>query len=287
MTKNVKSYRKLISIAIQNEQIVRKGYYQIDGSIYSIAHLIIGSMMDSYILGGHDPQDEDLKELEEQIPTLETFQTKVEVKHQGTVAGASEMYHAYDGDIVPLLLNFASAKTPGGGYVRGTVAQEEDLCRCSSLYFCIKDKKEYYYQFDSNNYLFTDDFIYSKQVPFFRNEDYSLTKKPFVADVVTYAAPNNSKVPFDDQVLFNTFTKRIDNLLGFALKAGAKFLVLGAWGCGVFANDPDMVAKIFASFLNGKYKNLFKHVKFSVFDKTDDLKVLKAFEKHLQWRENE
>ena len=243
-------------------------------------------MVDTYTLGGHDPQDEELKDLEDLIPTLETYNTIVEVKHQGTVAGASDMYHTCGG-VVPLLLNFASAKTPGGGYVRGTIAQEEDLCRCSSLYYCLRDRKEYYLQFDSNNYLFTDDFIYSKQVPFFRKEDYSLTDEPFVADVITYAAPNNSKVPFDKQVLFDTFTKRIDNLLGFSLRANRKFLVLGAWGCGVFSNDPDMVAEIFASFLKGKYKNLFEHVRFSVLSNTENLKVLKAFEKHLQWRENE
>ena len=37
--------------------------------------------------------------------------------------------------------NFASASNPGGGVTKGASAQEECLCRCSSLYFCLNTQK--------------------------------------------------------------------------------------------------------------------------------------------------
>lgn len=64
-------------------------------------------------------------------------------------------------------------------------------------------------------------------------------------------------------------------------------LVLGAWGCGVFGNDPRLVADVFAKALNGKYKDVFKRVSFSIYDKTEEQSTLKAFREILSPENNE
>jgi len=65
--------------------------------------------------------------------------------------------------------------------------------------------------------------------------------------------------------------QRIDMILAIAHKHGYKNLVLGAWGCGVFRNNPQHVAGYFRDSLTngGRFENLFERIRFSVLDPSD------------------
>lgn len=146
------------------------------------------------------------------------------------------------------LLNFASARTPGGGFLLGEKAQEEDLCRCSGLYPCLLKCVEYYTaNREQQSSLYTDYAIYSPRVPFFRTQDTGdLLREPFFASVITTPAPN-SRLFLDahlgqEGVLEHAFIRRWENVLCIAHDQGDLRLVLGAWGCGSFGGNPSIVA---------------------------------------------
>lgn len=171
--------------------------------------------------------------------------------------GEYEMISSFIGDYMKTgvkgkcILNFASAKYPGGGVKHGSIAQEEDICRNSLLFFNLNKYKHLYDEgaFVGTDYLLDDFVIYSKSVSTV-NEDLTLGE---TNDYITSAAPDlrlapNGKV--DPAMLRRTWVSRIMGVLGAAVKHGATELVLGPWGCGVFMNDPNMVARTFRIVLD-------------------------------------
>jgi uncharacterized protein (TIGR02452 family) len=161
-----------------------------------------------------------------------------------------------------LALNFASATNPGGGWLRGAAAQEEDICRKSTLFGSISLAEDFY-NLDRNKLLYTDAFIYSPKVLIIRNEDFSLTI-PRETAIITCAAPNNSP-GHDPELLTLIFMRRIMNLLGAAVNFDHRHLVLGAWGCGAFANDPELVATVFKTILcDGNFAKCFDRITFAI-----------------------
>ncbi|RJS25057.1 TIGR02452 family protein [Corallococcus sp. H22C18031201] len=170
-----------------------------------------------------------------------------------------------------LALNFASARNPGGGFLGGAKAQEEDLARCSALYACLVTQPEYY---DANRAagtpLYTDHVIYSPDVPFFRNEALELLERPFGVSLMTAPAPNAGQALRADagvgprlrEVLFARALK----VLQVAAHQGHRTLVLGAWGCGVFRNNPRDVAEAFAQGLRA-LPGRFERVVFAVYER--------------------
>ncbi|MEZ4445373.1 MAG: TIGR02452 family protein [Polyangiaceae bacterium] len=145
-------------------------------------------------------------------------------------------------------LNFASARNPGGGFLNGAKAQEEDLCRCSGLYPTLLPQRGYY---DANratpSLLYTDHAIYSPRVPFFRvrGRDEPIAE-PFLVSVITAPAPNTrpllAKDPEAGPAIVETFLRRWRIVLGIAAEQGHAAIVLGAWGCGAFGGDPRVAA---------------------------------------------
>ena len=172
-------------------------------------------------------------------------------------------------DSKTVILNFASYKNPGGGFIGGAVAQEEALCMESFLYNVLSDKKfmENHYEPNRkklNNGIYGNNHIYSPDIRFFRDD------KSTVSDVITCACPNRSMAIRYNQSLLPELNKameeRTDTVLYSAYRHGAECLVLGAFGCGVFRNDPLLVAKSFSSLLEKKYKGIFTSVVFAVPD---------------------
>lgn len=208
----------------------------------------------------------------------------IEVVAETTAAGARRLLEV-EGCKHVVALNFASAKNPGGGFLGGAKAQEEDLARCSALYTCQLTQREYY---DANrahdSLLYTDHLIYSPDVPFFRDERLELLEQLFLVSVITSPAPNAGEVlrrePAAKPAIRAALEKRAAMVLAAARDRGHRTLVLGAWGCGVFRNDPAEVAGVFANHLaSPAFSGAFDRVCFSIWDNAKNKPVLAAFQK--------
>ena len=154
------------------------------------------------------------------------------------------------------VLNFANAFSPGGAPFRGS-AQEESLCHCSTLLPCLYDvQKEFYdkHKKEGNEgkigCLGSDDMIYTPGVVQFKTDakvQLLLEKKDYrEADIITCAAPD---LRLANRINKSEYSKvvanRIHRILSLAKKEGVNTLILGAWGCGVFANPAPLVAACF------------------------------------------
>jgi uncharacterized protein (TIGR02452 family) len=145
------------------------------------------------------------------------------------------------------ILNFASACKPGGGFLNGRQAQEEAIARASALYPSIERHREMYEFGEADtNPLYTDYMIYSPHVPFFRDDSGELIEYPFEVSVITAAAPNAKECTKTAlrRALRQTMKNRLRKVIHLAITHGNRVLVLGAFGCGVFGNDPMEVATI-------------------------------------------
>ena len=158
------------------------------------------------------------------------------------------------------VLNMASYKRPGGGVHNGARAQEECLFRCSNLIQVVPTS---FYPLEVNEALYTKDAI------FFKDKDYEYME-PVVCDVITIAAINlneNAKYdPVQNVTEYRKITKdKIRLMVSLAAQNGVKNLILGAWGCGVFNNDPTTMSQYFSEVLIGEgYSVDFDNVVFAI-----------------------
>ncbi|MCK9567538.1 TIGR02452 family protein [Candidatus Pacearchaeota archaeon] len=191
----------------------------------------------------------------------------------------------------PCILNFASAKHPGGGFLRGSPAQEESIARSSGLFPTLIRHPEFYEEnkkSQRNNIgLYLDYAIYSPDVPVIRNDAGEWLEEPYFVSVVTSPAPNRHAI-FDDEdnkmdddqeeamemKIEQTFSKRMKQVLSIMAAQGHRTIILGAWGCGVFGNDPLMVAELFRD--NLKLLPFFDKVAFPIYDRSDS-ETLRSF----------
>ena len=215
-----------------------------------------------------------------------SFQTTCEVTPETTFAAARRLSQRAS---ALAALNFASAKNPGGGFLGGAQAQEEDLCRGSGLYFSLTSPQaEPYYAVNrqSHSALYTDHLIYSPQVPIFRDDAGRLLPAPVLVNVITAPAPNAGAVaqsrPEQLPQVLPTLRERARRVLGVAAWMEQTHLVLGAWGCGVFRNDPAVLARTFRELLEGEAQGAFEHVTFAVFDPRPQHPTLGAFRRELE-----
>ncbi|WP_026313952.1 TIGR02452 family protein [Actinomadura flavalba] len=191
---------------------------------------------------------------------------RVEVTGETTLAAARRL--GGDGT-VPLALNFASAKNPGGGFRNGAHAQEEGLARSSGLYASLRAAPEYYaFHRAQGDLLYSDHMIYSPSVPVFRDDAGTLLDHPYPVAFLTSPAPNRGAIrdPAHAARVSGALARRAHRVLATALHHGHASIVLGAWGCGVFRNDPREVAETFAGLLGGPFAHRFGHVVFAVWD---------------------
>ena len=177
------------------------------------------------------------------------------------------------------VLNFANPHYPGGGVTRGAMAQEECLCRSSNLYPCLADQvvfEEFYgHHRQSTDYDFSDRLIYTAGVTVFKDDapvPQMLPKEDwFRVDVITCAAPFQGKRRYiNRKVLGELLKSRIRNILEAAIENEVDVLILGAFGCGVFRNPPEVVAAAFRRVLGEKrYHTAFRRVIFAIKPSTD------------------
>lgn len=207
--------------------------------------------------------------------------TKFEITDETTLEAAKRICKE-NADANPFVLNFASAKNPGGGFLRGTIAQEESLAYASALYATLTPHSAMYeYNRRNGSALYSDWMIYSPRVPVFRNDDGSLLQTPYLATFLTSPAVNagvvKEKEPRNIRLIEKTNRTRARKFLWIANKETHKTLILGAWGCGVFQNDPAEIARMFDDLLKTELANCFERVIMAIYDKTLTKKVYKEF----------
>ncbi len=196
-------------------------------------------------------------------------------------------------DYNPAILSLASNVSPGGGYHKGTNAQEESLCQRSTLSCSL-------YQFGDNgkNWIRESGFfkkreypldinfggIYSPGVTFFRKnakENYGFSEHPFSCGIVSVASvANRARNEYvdedakyvDENGLLNAEgvkiqKNKIATIFRIALSNGHDSIVLGAFGCGAYHLDSEQIASLFESVLNQEeFKGQFKKVVFAILE---------------------
>lgn len=205
----------------------------------------------------------------------------IEVTNETSLAASRRL-----GDEVACLV-FASAKRPGGGFLNGAQAQEESIARVSALYPCLTSPpaREFYeFHHRQQDLRYSDRVIYSPGVPVFRAEEGTLLAQPYLVSFLTAAAPNLRAIvanqPTSAASVPGALAARARRVLEVAAAHGHRTLVLGAWGCGVFGNDPGTVAAVFASEI-ARARGWFDHVTFAVLDHQRDTPTYATFARTL------
>jgi uncharacterized protein (TIGR02452 family) len=199
-------------------------------------------------------------------------ETRVQVMNETTL-GASRRLVARG--LRPLALNFANGIQPGGGFLGGARAQEEVLCRSGALYQTLIDDPMYREHRKRPQPDSTDWAIYSPDVPVFRMDDGVELPHPWLLSFITCAAPYAPDI--GQPQAGDLLQKRIHRVLAIARAFGHATLVLGAWGCGAFENDPYRTATAFRQALENDFGGAFSDIVFAITDWSPERKFLGPF----------
>lgn len=208
---------------------------------------------------------------------FEPRETRIEVRNETTFAAAKRLEEA---GLRTLALNFASAKHVGGGWKNGARAQEECLCRGSALSACLNANFDFYeFHRERGGGLYSDWMMLSPDVPVFRGDEpeEQLLETCWTTSFLTAAAPNRKAIFFGTERILPAFKARIEKVLAIAASEKFEAVVLGAWGCGAFGNDPNDIAPLFAQALNTTFKGAFAQVAFAVLDHSEDDAMIEPF----------
>lgn len=198
--------------------------------------------------------------------------------------------------------NFASATNPGGGVTKGSSAQEECLCRCSTLFFNLNTSDMwggfYSPHRAAKNPIHNDDCIYTPDVVVFKTDTAVPKLMPesewYKVNVVTCAAPNLRLMPSNgmnsgdgiccasvsDEELYELHVKRLKRIMDVAVAGGNEVIILGAFGCGAFENNPEVVAKA-SKEVATNYKNCFDVIEFAVYCSPRDEMNYNIFDRYI------
>ena len=199
-------------------------------------------------------------------------ETSAQVCNETTLAAARRFVER---GLRPVALNFANGIHPGGGFLYGARAQEEVLCRSSALFHTLIGNPMYAAHANRDLPDSTNWAIYSPDVPVFRTDDGTELPQPWLLSFITCAAPYAPSVgqPRSGDLL----QERIHRVLAIAQSYGHSALVLGAWGCGAFGNDPIRTALDFRQALEGEFRGVFSEIVFAVTDWSPDRRTLGPF----------
>ena len=186
--------------------------------------------------------------------------------------------------------NFASASNPGGGVRYGSRAQEEALCRCSTLYPVLNTeanwKNFYSVNRERKNPLHDDACIYTPEITVCKSDIDKPTRLPRdkwdLVDVITIAAPNlrerpnnannpgnDTPVRITDEELFALHETRLRHMFTVLAHHNADIFVTGAFGCGAFQNNPEVVAQAYKKILP-EFDGYFKEVVFAIYCRANE-----------------
>ncbi|MEV2203411.1 TIGR02452 family protein [Streptomyces fradiae] len=264
---------RLRAIAQETEKIVAAGRYRTAAGVVDIAEQVARALEGTTLHGpGPVPAEPGTGR-----------SGRVEVTGESSTEAARRLTAADPGSPVAVL-NFASARNPGGGYLNGAQAQEEALCRASALHATLlRAPAHYEHHRADRDPFYTDRVIHSPGVPVFRDDRGRLLDRPFAVGFLTSPAPNagvvRARTPHLAARIPAALASRAERVLETAVAHGYRRLVLGAWGCGVFRNDPAEVAGAFRALLagEGRFAGHFDEVVFAVLDRTREGRTLAAF----------
>lgn len=264
-------------IATQTVEIIERGSYRsTGGQSVDIAQLVRDCLARTQYFSV-----EDMKQIQERARSIAATDhpASIELVNETSLAGIARLVQ--QGPVAAL--NFASAKNPGGGFLNGSQAQEESLARSSALYASQLTASTFYDRHRAmSSLLYTDAMILSPDCPIIRDDEGNLLDAPHLASFITCAAPNAGATadnhPEELPLIPETLRQRCECVLALAAEKSCRQLILGAWGCGVFRNDPAIVAEAFMSHLRKKeWSHRFERVLFSVLDTSPTQETFKAF----------
>ena len=197
---------------------------------------------------------------------------------------AAMRLHKENPDAKIAVMNFANAFHAGGGVTKGSSAQEECLCRTSTLYPLLYRRtlrdSFYKHHHDLNTPKASDSLVYTEGVIICKTDEDLPKRMPkedwVTVDVITIAAPDlrdksnihaplvNGGTYMNDAELFGYHVKRAIHMMTCAAAKGADVLVLGAFGCGAFQNDPEVVARAYKTVLQ-EFPKVFRQIEFAVY----------------------
>ena len=212
-----------------------------------------------------------------------TYETDITVTKHRTYEAAFSLHKLYP-DSKIAVMNFANAFHPGGGVTNGSSAQEECLCRTSTLYPLLYRRylhnTFYKHHHRLNTPKASDALIYTEGVIICKSDEdvpKRLPKEDWLSvDVITVAAPDlrsesnmhaaliGNGTYMNDAELFGYHVKRAIHILTCAASKNADTLVLGAFGCGAFENNPEVVAKAYKTALD-VFPKVFKRIEFAIY----------------------
>ncbi|PPQ64172.1 hypothetical protein CVT24_008546 [Panaeolus cyanescens] len=281
----------LVDIAATTLEAVERGSYELDGTIYDLKESVeyMNSKTKYYPeqsnlsdwqtrrLGQDDGEEGDGGENKRETVT-------VTVSEHSSLVGIRQMAESLEnlsvGSKTIGVLNFASAKNPGGGFIKGASAQEESLARSSTIYSSLlTDPAQSFYKthrHDPKKGYYSHAMVYSPKVLFFRadNGDW---KPPIAAEVVTSCAVNAGVVrrylkednSEDESGIDGAMKERMARVLYLFERHGVRNLVLGSFGTGVFRNRVALVARVWKELLVGeqaRFARSFDRVDMAIID---------------------
>lgn len=230
----------------------------------------------------------------EDLAKGKNYKTRITVTSERSFEAAKRLLEGGEGKVA--VLNFANCSTPGGGVFGGSGAQEESLCRCSTLYPIIEQERFRHLYYEPNrvrwDFRATDAIIYAPDVVVFKSDtDYPELlpeSEWYSVDVITCAAPNlrhgfrihddrlDEIVVLDSEEQYRIHLSRAKHIYNVVLANGVRRLVLGAFGCGAFRNDPEAVAKAFKDAL-ADYDGQFEEIVFAIYHQPYESKNYEVF----------
>lgn len=167
-----------------------------------------------------------------------------------------EKYGTENPEKTMIVLNFASAKNPGGGFLNGAVAQEECISYVSTLYVSQIKAMEFYYEYnrEKHNPLYSNRIIYSPDIQVFKKFPNGETlEEPINCSIITSPAPNAGVARskgIKEYEIEKVMKERIYKIISLVAEKNPDCAVLGAYGCGVFRNNREFVLQTFEEAIN-------------------------------------
>lgn len=263
-------------VAKETVDILKSGQYIYDGRSVNIEELHRNSIEGSKTV----TPEAGKRLLESGIPETMSGNEKavISLENQGAVEAILKLKE--QGRRLGVL-NFASAKNPGGGFLNGAMAQEESLAASGGLYDTLLANPEYYEKNRAcGTMMYTDYAIFSPEVVFFRDVGFSLIAEPVTASVLTLPAVNMGQVILKNEDVTEAkrvMRRRMELCLRIFAEEKMDDIILGAYGCGVFRNAPAEVAGWWKELLEEGYIHCFRRVHFAVLDTSAKKSCYEAF----------